>query len=130
MQLDDNTLKGQFGEAYVAARLSSDCIVRLTTSLDVGVDLYCETIRENKAFLHFWCQVKTGKKDGRGRFKYDIANDSARYSFERKHLEYWEKQPVPVFAALVPTSWPPDPYPDVYIIDITTQRLRIETAAL
>ena len=46
---------------------------------------------------------------------------SARCSFDMKHLSYWERQPVPVFAALVPVEWPiPKSTPPIYIVDITS----------
>lgn len=98
----ENRLKGNHAAFYVATRLSTDCLVRpVAGDTDIGVDLYCETVQEAHGFLHFWLQVKSGSKC-------KLARDeaSASYSFERRHLEYWGRQPVPVFAALVPVNRP------------------------
>jgi len=44
---DTNRLKGNYGAAYVSARLSSECLVRpVAAETDVGVDLYCETSKD------------------------------------------------------------------------------------
>jgi hypothetical protein len=63
-------------------------------------------------------QVKTGTQCV-------LRNDrnSVSYSFKTDHLKYWSRQPVPVFAALVPVEWPVDHEPDIYIIDITSRLL-------
>lgn len=43
--VDENRLKGNYGAAYVSARLSSECLVRpVAAETGVGVDLYCETV--------------------------------------------------------------------------------------
>jgi hypothetical protein len=111
----DNCLKGNYGTAVVMERLSTGCLVRpVAGGTDVGVDLYCETIENKQPFLHFWVQVKAGAQC---KVNHDAKTASCR--FQRDHLEYWKRQPVPVFAALVPTDWPPQD-PDVYIIDVTT----------
>jgi len=52
-----------------------------------------------------------------------LSGGIARCSFEIKHLEYWYRQPVPVFAALVPVEWPVKEQPNVYLIDVTSQLL-------
>jgi len=117
--IDQNRLKGNYGSSYVASLLSSECLVRpVAAETDVGVDLYCETLAEDRPFLHFWVQVKTGDQcvvssDG----------ESASCSFGVDHLHYWISQPVPVFAALVPTDWPVSKVPSVYIVDLVTQLL-------
>lgn len=116
---DTNRLKGNYGAAYVSARLSSECLVRpVAAETDVGVDLYCETVVEGKPFLHFWVQVKAGVQCG-------VAPDgkTASCSFSKDHLNYWSHQPVPVFAALVPTDWPVSADPVVYVIDLTSKLL-------
>jgi len=115
--VDKNRLKGNYGATLVAHMLSRRCLVRpVTEGTDIGVDLYCESVTEDgRPFQHFWVQVKTGSQ-------VDVASDrqTARCSFERKHLEYWERQPVPVFALLVPMSdWPPRPPDYIYVIDVT-----------
>jgi len=98
MTITDNQLKGNWGEQYIAANLSSQgCFVRhVTQGRDTGIDLYCETVKNNKPFLHFWCQIKTSKKY-KGKRK--------QISFKPKkkeHKEYWLAQPVPVFIFIVP----------------------------
>ena len=46
--VDRNRLKGNYGAAYVTARLSSSCLVRsVATDTDVGVDLYCESVQDD-----------------------------------------------------------------------------------
>lgn len=116
--VSDNRLKGNYGAALVVNRLSSDCLVRpVAVDTDVGVDLYCETVTQGKPFLHFWLQVKTGEQ-----CKVDGVRNSASLSFKLDHLDYYRSQPVPVFAALVPTPvWPIQQEPDIYIVDITTK---------
>ena len=97
MTITDNQLKGNWGEQYIAEKLSSQgCFVRhVTQGRDTGIDLYCETVKNNKPFLHFWCQIKTSK-NYKGKRK--------QISFKPKieHKEYWLAQPVPVFIFLVP----------------------------
>ncbi len=115
MLVPENRLKGNFGAAYVAALLSTDCLVRpVAADTDVGIDLYCETVQQRETFLHFWVQVKAG-----GQCRLAADKKSARCRFERVHLSYWARQPVPVFAALVPTTWPVRSKPLVYIVDLT-----------
>ncbi len=117
-KVTNNQLKGNFGAAYVAARLSTQCLVRpVATETDVGVDLYCETVKDGQPHLHFWVQVKTGKQC-------QLSEDGfAVYPFETQHLEYWDRQPVAVFAALIPTTWPVLKDPPIHIVEITKRRL-------
>ncbi|MEE9159863.1 MAG: DUF4365 domain-containing protein, partial [Gammaproteobacteria bacterium] len=117
--VDTNRLKGNFGAAYVSASLSSECLVRpVAADTDVGVDLYCETIEDGSPFLHFWVQVKTAAQ-----CRVSEKRDSATCSFSIRHLNYWYRQPVPVFAALVPVDWPVAENPIVYVIDVTSRLL-------
>lgn len=117
--VDENRLKGNYGAAYVSACLSSECLVRpVAAETDVGVDLYCETVEDGRPFLHFWVQVKAGAQC---RLAPDLRIASCSFTFD--HLEYWYRQPVPVFAALVPVDWPVREEPDIYIMDITSQLL-------
>jgi len=114
--VDDNRLKGNYGALHVAAQLSSDCLVRpVAADTDVGIDLYCETVQEGQPFLHFWLQVRAGDQC-------HVAKDGsyASCSFDVRHLQYWFRQPVPVFVALVPTAWPVRTQPAIYIIPIST----------
>jgi hypothetical protein len=114
-----NRLKGNYGAALVSSRLSGECLVRpVAADTDVGIDLYCETAAEDRPFLHFWLQVKTGDQ-----CKVDASRGSAKCSFDGEHLNYWFRQPVPVYAALVPSEWPVVEEPAIHIIDITTQIL-------
>jgi hypothetical protein len=115
----ENRLKGNYGAALVMSRLSAECLVRpVAAETDVGIDLYCETVAEGHPFLHFWLQVKAGDQ-----CKRDPSANIASCAFELDHLDYWALQPVPVFAALVPSGWPVLREPDIHIIDITTEIL-------
>ena len=117
--VDENRLKGNYAASYVAARLSTNCLVRpVASDTDVGIDLYCETVQEGQPFLHFWLQVKSGSQCKRAP---DGAFASCR--FDEGHLRYWFRQPVPVFAALVPVEWPVQHDPSIYIVPITTHLL-------
>lgn len=96
----DNLLTGNWGEQYISERLSScECFVRhVPQGHDTGVDLYCETTSEdNHPFLHFWCQVKTSKKL-RGKKPYITLNRQSK----NMNVDYWLKQPIPVFIFIVP----------------------------
>ena len=117
--VDINRLKGNYGASYVAACLSSECLVRpVAGDTDVGVDLYCETVKEGKPFLHFWMQIKAGAQ-----CRVSEDRRSATCSFTVRHLSYWDRQPVPVFAALVPIDWPVTTDPTVYVVDVTSRLL-------
>lgn len=115
--VDENRLKGNFGAHLVAQILSQRCLVRpVAEGTDIGVDLYCESVTpKGVPFQHFWVQVKTGAQ-------VNVAEGSKRAScrFQRKNLEYWNRQPVPVFALLVPLAALPAQAPtDIYVVDIT-----------
>ncbi len=89
----------------------------MAVGTDIGIDLYCESIVENNPYLHFWVQVKAiGEKDITKKDGVEFAS----YRFTRSHLEYWSRQPIPVYAFLVPViGWPPK-YPDrIYSVNIT-----------
>ena len=97
MTITDEQLKGNWGEQYIAANLASQgCFVRhVPQGNDTGIDLYCETVKGNEPFLHFWCQIKTSKN-------YEGKSERESFKPEKKHKEYWLTQPVPVFIFLVP----------------------------
>ena len=118
-KVDDKRLKGNAGALYVSALLSNDCLVRpVAADTDIGLDLYCESVQKEEPFLHFWMQVKAGRQcrvlaDGSG----------ASCSLDVKDLDYWWRQPVPVFAAMVPSDSPYTSNTPVYVVDITRQLL-------
>lgn len=110
-------LIGNYGSALVSSRLSSECFVRpVAADTDVGIDLYCETVADGQPFLHFWVQVKAGAS------QITVSEDGSRAKCQLKaeHLRYWSRQPVPVCVAMVPTSWPVQDEPAVYIADISS----------
>lgn len=115
--VDRNRLVGNAAGARVADLLSASCLVRpVAADTDVGVDFYCETVHGDDPFLHFWVQVKGGASQCR------ILKDglTASCSFDMKHLHYWLRQPVPVFAALVPESGSNS---RVFVVNVTRQLL-------
>lgn len=115
--VDKNRLKGNYGATLVAHMLSQRCLVRpVAEGTDIGVDLYCESVTDDgRPFQHFWIQVKTGAQ-----VKVVTVGKTAECSFGRRHLEYWDRQPVPVFALLVPLSdWPPRLPEYIYVVDVT-----------
>jgi hypothetical protein len=119
--ITNEQLKGNYGAALIMARLSAHCLVRpVAADTDVGIDLYCETLEDGKfPFLHFWVQVKAGKQCR------PLKKQRVSCNFEHNKLVYWSRQPVPVFAALVPIAkWPAKTHGnDIYIIDLTDQLL-------
>lgn len=116
--VDTNRLRGNYAQAVATAWLSRMCLVRpVADGTDIGIDLYCESILEGTPYLHFWVQVKAVPaasitvRDGKR---------TAAYSFERRHLEYWDRQPIPVYAFLVPLdTWPPAEPDFIYGVRIT-----------
>lgn len=112
----ESTLVGNAGAYHVASLLSQACLVRpVASDTDVGVDLYCETVREDRPFLHFWVQVKSGTTQVR------VLDDGARAScsLEKRHIKYWSNQPVPVFGALVADPLARGEDRSTYFVDIT-----------
>jgi hypothetical protein len=97
MNITDQQLKGNWAEQYIAAQISSQgCLIRhVTQGHDSGIDLYCEKVKDGIPYLHFWCQVKT-KNRWKGTRK------SIAITPDKWHVEYWLKQPIPVFIFLVP----------------------------
>ena len=97
MTITDEQLKGNWGEQLIAANLAAEgCFIRhVTQGHDSGIDLYCETVKDNITFLHFWCQVKTSNR-WKGKRKH------LSFKPPKRHIEYWLIQPVPVFIFLVP----------------------------
>lgn len=83
---------GNAGEHYLASQLSKYCIVRdVGQGKDTGIDLYCEIVHQAslKLALHFFCQVKTQKR------QINVA------SVDDMYWSYWGQQPVPVFLFLI-----------------------------
>lgn len=112
--VDENRLKGNWGAFHVAGRMAGLCLVRpVAGDTDVGVDLFCETVEGKEPFLHFWMQVKTGDQ-----CSVDSKGVVSCY-FDKSHLEYWQRQPVPVYAALVPGSPGDGQDPHIHIVDVT-----------
>jgi hypothetical protein len=100
--------------------LSQACLVRpVAADTDIGIDLYCEVVQEERPFLHFWVQVKTGKKH----IAFEAEGAKASFRFRSGDLAYWWKQPIPVFAFLVP----PRGHPHerwLYVVDLTRWLLK------
>ena len=121
--VDQNRLKGNHAQAFVAAWLSRTCLVRpVADGTDVGVDLYCESILDGQPFLHFWAQIKSIPLSN---VRTESGKQIASHRFDRKHLIYWDRQPIPVYAFLVPLDDWPSAEPDrVYGIRITEQLVR------
>lgn len=93
-KIGESQMIGNRGEMFVAFLLSQFCLVRQVASgTDVGVDLYCETLIEGVPHCHFWVQVKTCRK-----------KLAKRMRFDAKDLEYWLRQPIPVFVFFVSDS--------------------------
>jgi len=121
--VDISRLKGNYAQAVVVSWLSRACLVRpVAEGTDIGIDLYCESVLDGQPFLHFWVQVKAipaenvTTKDGR---------TGASYAFETKHLAYWDRQPIPVYALLVPLpEWPPTAPRIVYGVRVTEALVR------
>jgi len=90
-KINKGQIAGTRGEMFVGFLLSSHCLVRpVANGTDVGVDLYCEALIEGIPHSHFWVQVKTQTKR--------LAKSK---KFETRDLEYWSRQPIPVFIFLV-----------------------------
>ena len=103
----------------VAYWLSRQCLVRpVAEGTDVGIDLFCETVeKESKLpFLHFWVQVKSGKQVK------ETEERKGKCQFDAEHIRYWVRQPVPVYAFLVPEDQIPQ-MNKVFVIDFVLQSL-------
>lgn len=121
--VDRNRLKGNYAEHIVASWLSRVCLVRpVAEGTDIGVDLYCESVIQDTPFLHFWVQVKSITESNISQID---GEEVAHYQFETRHLRYWGRQPIPVYAFLVPVdSWPPKFPERLYTIKITDEIVR------
>ncbi len=97
MPITDSQLKGNWAEQYIASQLSAQgCLIRhVPQGHDSGIDLYCEKVEDGEPYLHFWCQIKSSAK-WKGKFR------TVSFNPRKQHVEYWLKQPVPVFVFLVP----------------------------
>ena len=70
----------------------------------------------------FWAQVKAVPTQN---VRIEDSRKYASYRFERKHLAYWDHQPIPVYAFLVPfDGWPAPSREVFYGIRITEQLVR------
>ena len=117
-KVSQSQLVGNYGAALVAKRLSSECLVRpVATDTDVGVDLYCESLDDGAPFLHFWVQVKAGQRQ----ITVSADGSSASCSLDLSHIDYWSRQPVPVYLAMVPIDWPVSEEPQVFLADISSR---------
>lgn len=121
--VDINRLKGNYAESMVTAWLSRVCLVRpVAAGTDIGIDLYCESIIDGTPFLHFWVQVKA---IGLDHISSENGKSIAWCDFDTNHLRYWQRQPIPVYAFLVPVdNWPPMSLERIYTIRITEQLTR------
>ena len=110
MIINDNQLKGNWGEQYIASKLSSlGCLVRhVPQGHDTGVDLYCEKVENDIPYLHFWCQIKTSNKWKGNR-------NTISFRPNKNHVNYWLNQPVPVILFIVPDLRQQNDYVPFYI---------------
>jgi hypothetical protein len=122
---DEKRVMGNYGVKALMKELSKSCLVRpVLEGTDIGIDLYCETLENpgkgGRPFLHFWVQVKTMKE------RKPLSNGAMSFPFEVRHLKYWSRQPVPVFAFLIHVpNWPKtDSIYPFYIIDIKKHTFR------
>ena len=121
--VDQNRLKGNYAEALATAWLSRKCLIRpVAAGTDIGIDLYCEAVVDGIPYLHFWVQVKVIQ---RASLRVQDGKTMASYAFDKRHLEYWDRQPIPVYALLVPLdSWPPVEPDAIYGVRVTDQLVR------
>ena len=82
----ENKRKGNIGEAFVQAILSSFCLVhKIDGSQDLGNDFICELTKgEFPTNILFYVQVKHW-------------SSSPQTSQMQKQFEYWKGSPIPVF---------------------------------
>jgi hypothetical protein len=91
-RITNNQLIGSRGESFVSFLLSKYCLVRpVANGTDIGVDLYCESLIEGVPHCHFWVQVKSVASGTTNKMKFRV-----------RDLEYWSRQPIPVFIFLIP----------------------------
>lgn len=104
MKFLETQIRGNWAEQYVSTLLANTgCLIRhVPQGQDSGIDLYCETILDGAPFHHFWCQVKWTSTIQEG-------SNQVHFRFTKKHLDYWIRQPIPVFMILVPASKKPRP---------------------
>jgi tetratricopeptide (TPR) repeat protein len=90
-RVSTNQILGNRGENLVSYLLSQYCLVRpVANGTDIGVDLFCETIIEDgRSAGHFWIQVKSKAKQ------------TKKVKLDKGHVEYWIRQPVPVFIFII-----------------------------
>lgn len=120
--VDANTLKGNQAAFLVSAWLSKQCLVRpVSEGTDIGVDLFCETVDvpSEQPFLHFWVQVKTGAR------QVTVMNGQAKCRFDKEHVDYWCRQPVPTYAFLVPEDQL-TAFQKVFVVSFVRKRLKGE----
>jgi len=120
--VDANRLKGNQAAFLVSAWLGKQCLVRpVSEGSDVGVDLFCETVDvpSGQPFLHFWVQVKTGAR------QITLADGRAKCSFDKEHVDYWCRQPVPAYAFLVPADQLAA-FQKVFVVSFVRKRLKGE----
>jgi hypothetical protein len=113
-----NRLKGNRAEFLVASCLSRRCYVRpVASGTDTGIDLYCEALElaTCEPFLHFWVQVKSGGG-------ISLHNSGAAFRFKCRDIEYWLRQPVPVYAFLVPEQTLTGAGTKAYVVDLARQK--------
>ena len=121
--VDVNRLKGNFAQTLASMWLSRMCLVRpVAEGTDIGIDLYCESIVDGVPYLHFWVQVKAISSSS---IRMEGEERTARYSFDKRHLEYWDRQPIPVYALLVPVdSWPPSEPDVIFVVRVTEELVK------
>ena len=121
--VDVNRLKGNYAQALASTWLSRMCLIRpVAEGTDIGIDLYCESIVDGVPYVHFWVQVKAIPSSS---IKVEGEQRIAGYSFDKRHLEYWDRQPIPVYALLVPVdSWPPDEPDAIFGVRVTEELVK------
>jgi hypothetical protein len=96
-------LEGLAADYYVATLMAENgCLVRIVTEdSTTGTSLHCETDINSRGkrepFRHFWIHVRTGD-----RVSVIDPGKQASCLFNVRELEYWARQPVPVYAFLIP----------------------------
>ena len=121
--VDVNRLKGNYAQSLASTWLSRMCLIRpVAEGTDIGIDLYCESIVDGVPYLHFWVQVKAIPSSS---IRVEDEERIARYSFDKRHLEYWDRQPIPVYALLVPVdSWPPNEPDAIFVVRVTEELVK------